>query len=199
MQSAGSVSHWIAQAKAGDEAALARLHRRYWPALVGLARQRLHGSPIPSDEEDIAQQAFVAFYQALKNQRLPKLENRHQCLALLSHIVACKVCNQVNHELTARKGGGRVQPGSAIVRLAEDSAGTPLQEAILKDCYQKYVGNIPENLRPIAELFLQGYTRAEMAEQMGCTERTIDRKLAIVRTYWQSIAEQCLTHDVADI
>lgn len=199
MSSVGSVSHWIAQAKQGDELALAKLHQRYWPALVGLARQRLHGSPIPSDGEDVAQQAFLAFYQAVKNQRVPKLVHRHQFLALLSHIISCKAFNQVTHERTARKGSGRVQQGSAIMRLAADSANSPLEEVILKDCYQKYVGNIPENLRPCAELFLQGYTRHEIAAQLGCTDRTVDRKLALVREYWQSIAQQCLTHDVSEI
>lgn len=197
MSTAGSVSQWIAQAKTGDELALAKLHQRYWPVLVGLARQRLHGSPIPSDEEDIAQQAFVGFYQAVKKGRVPKLTNRHQFLALLTHIISCKACNQIRHELTARKGDGRVHQGSAIIRLAEDSAWSPLQEAILKDCYQRYVGGIPENLRRFAELFLQGHARREIADQMGCTDRTVDRKLAIVRDYWQSIAEQCLTADIA--
>lgn len=199
MSTLGSVSHWIAQAKAGDEMALAKIHQRYWPALVGLARQRLHGSPIPSDEEDVAQQAFLGFYQAVKNQRVPMLVNRHQFLALLSHIISCKACNQVTHELTARKGSGRVQQGSAIMRLTEDSANSPLEEAILKDCYQKYVGNMPENLRPCAELFLQGYTRQEIAARMGCADRTVDRKLALVRAFWQSIAQQCLTHDISEI
>lgn len=197
MSSSGSVSHWIAQAKSGDEAALARLHQRYWPALVGLARQRLHGSPIPSDEEDVAQQAFVGFYEAIKRERVPKLENRHQFLALLSHIIACKVCNQVNRELTARKGGGRVQGGSNVMRLVEDSTYSPLHEAILKECYEKYVAGMPEGLRRFAELFLRGFTRQEIAERAGCAARTVDRKLVLVKAYWQSVARQCVTHDIS--
>ncbi len=197
VQSLGSVSHWIAQAKTGDEIALARLHQRYWPALVGLARQRLHGSPIPSDEEDVAQQAFWGFYEAVKCQRVPNLENRHQFLALLSHIVFCKACNQINHELTARKGGGRVQQLLPIAALVDDAAYSPLQEAILKDCYQRYVGAMPENLRPYAELFLQGYTRQEIAEQMNCADRTVDRKISLVKEYWRSIAYRCFTDDVS--
>lgn len=197
MTSAGSVSHWIAQAKAGDELALARLHRRYWPALVGLARQRLLGSPIPSDEEDIAQQAFFGFYEAIKRQRVPQLENRHQFLALLSHIIACKVYNQVNHELTARKGGGRVQSGAQLTTLVEDSAYSPLQEAILKECYEKYVVDMPESLRRHAELFLQGCTRQEIAEKLGCADRTVDRKIALVKEYWHAIARQIITDDIS--
>jgi DNA-directed RNA polymerase specialized sigma24 family protein len=72
-----------------------------------------------------------------------------------------------------------------------------LQEAILKESYERYVAGMPAGLRRHAELFLQGYTRQEMAERMGCAERTVDRKLALVRQYWQSIAEQCITRDVS--
>jgi len=194
----GSVSHWIAQAKEGDEQALARLHARYWPALVGLARQKLHDSPIPSDEEDIAQEAFLGFYQAVRRQRVPQLENRHQFLALLSHIIACKACNQIKHELTDRKGGGRNRAASAILELLEKSAHSPLQEVILKDCYQKYVTGMPDSLRNFAELFLQGYTRPEIAHQLGCAERTVDRKLALVKEYWLSVARRCILHDDSD-
>jgi DNA-directed RNA polymerase specialized sigma24 family protein len=197
VQSLGSVSHWIARAKTGDEMALARLHQRYWPALVGLARQRLRGSPIPSDDEDVAQQAFWGFYEAVKRQRVPNLENRHQFLALLSHIVFCKACNQVNHEVTARRRGDRVQEPLPIAALVDDAAYSPLQEAILKDCYQRYVGDMPENLRPYAELFLQGYTRQEIAGQMNCADRTVDRKIALVKVYWQSIAERCIDQDIS--
>jgi DNA-directed RNA polymerase specialized sigma24 family protein len=192
VSNAGSVSHWIAQAKAGDEQSLARLHARYWPALVGLARQKLRGSPISSDEEDIAQQAFLGFYQAVQRQRLPQLENRHQFLALLSHIIACKACNQINHERTARNGGGRSRIASVILELLEDSSYSPLQEAILKECYELYVADMPDSLRPFAELFLQGHTREAIAAQLGCAERTVDRKLALAKDYWKNVARQCL-------
>jgi DNA-directed RNA polymerase specialized sigma24 family protein len=196
---AGSVSGWIAQAKQGDELALTNLHRRYWPQLVALARQRLQASPIPSDEEDVAQQAFFGFYEAIKHQRVPRLENRHQFLALLSHIIACKACNRVRHELSQRKGSGRVRGEPGFIELIEDANHTPLQEAILRDCYQKYVGELPEGLRRYAELFLQGHTRQEIARQIGCVDRTVDRKIMLLKQYWQNVAERCVSHTLSSL
>lgn len=90
----GSVSMLIARLKDSDETALARLHQRYWPALVNLGRVKLRGAPIrAADEEDVAQKAFVGFDDSVRNNRVPDLSNRHELLALLSHIVACKAVN----------------------------------------------------------------------------------------------------------
>src|SRR6516165_12152504 len=116
MSSIGSVSVWIQQLQGGEETALAKLHTRYWPYLVGLARRKLGGTPRRAvDEEDVAQQAFWSFYQSLRAGRLLQLTNRHQLLALLSHITACQAANQIKHELgVLKRGRGRVQGESVL-------------------------------------------------------------------------------------
>jgi hypothetical protein len=43
--SSGSVTHWISQLRAGDQAAAQPLWERYFQQLVGLARQRLRDTP----------------------------------------------------------------------------------------------------------------------------------------------------------
>jgi RNA polymerase sigma factor (sigma-70 family) len=178
--------------RAGEEAALNQLHRRYWSALVELARARLRGTPGRCvDEEDIAQQAFWAFYQSLRAGRLPRLTNRHEFLALLTHIIACKAVNQIEQDATRKRGG---QPPQAL-RLADlaalaDGARTPLEDAVLRDCYQHYLDRLPDGLRPIAELYLASYTHREIAEQLGCVERTVERKIARILARWQEMAAQ---------
>src|SRR6516162_7558826 len=106
MSRIGSVSTWIEQLKAGDEAALGKLHARYWPYLVNLARRKLGETPRrATDEEDVAQQAFWGFYKSVRSGKLPQLTNRHQFLALLSHITGCHAANQIKHELGVQKHG----------------------------------------------------------------------------------------------
>jgi DNA-directed RNA polymerase specialized sigma24 family protein len=203
MPSAGSVSVWIEQLKAGEEAALGKLHARYWPYLVGLARRKLGDAPRrATDEEDVAQQAFWAFFQSLRAGRLPQLANRYQLLALLTHIIACQAANQIKHELGVQKrGGGRVQGESALAGTAPSGDGSrrgleqvadaglsPQEQALLDDCYQHYVGALPEHLRDYAELYLGGLTYQEIADRMGCTERTVDRKMALILAHWQALA-----------
>lgn len=190
MTSIGSVSRLIAQFKQGDEVALAQLHHRYWPALVNMARRRLKQAPITgADEEDVAQSALIGFCRTVQDQRAPQLENRHQLLALLSHIVACKAINQIKRSLAEKRGEGKVQSLTPIAMLASDPGATPQQEAILRDCYKKYVEELPGHLRDFAELHLAGLTNAEIAGRLGCVERTVERKLALLRAQWQGLPE----------
>jgi RNA polymerase sigma factor (sigma-70 family) len=209
MASAGSVSAWIDQLRAGDEAALAKLHARYWPFLVGLARRKLHGTPCrATDEEDVAQQAFWKFYEGLKAGRLPELANRHQLLALLTHIIACRAANQIKHEIgVQRRGGGRVRGESVLddpagsgetgrgLEQVEDPGLSPEEIALLQDSYQHYVQALPEKLRDFAELYLAGLTHQEIGDRLGCSERTVDRKLALIMARWQEMAAAGLSQD----
>lgn len=206
MASGGSVSAWLVQLKAGDEAALARLHARYWPRLVGLARRRLQGAPCrAADEEDVAQQAFWDFYRGVQAGRVPRLADRHDLLALLTHLVACRAVNQLKHELgTQKRGAGRVHDESALESLiAGDGPAHPLDRAagperpppelaLLNDCYRHYVSGLSDPLRDFAELYLAGCTHREIADRLGCVERTVERKIALLLRKWQEMAAESL-------
>lgn len=190
MSSSGSVTLWLGQLKEGEEAALGKLHDRYWPALVHLARKRLRGVPSrAADEEDVAQSAFWSFYRGLQTGRVPRLENRGDLMGLLTHIIACKAVNQIEHEVGVQKRStGRTQGDSVLNLLAADAEPTPLEHALLNDCYARYMSALPGKLRAVAELYLAGCTHMEIADQLGCVERTVKRKIALVLEKWQKIA-----------
>src|SRR5438105_426196 len=77
MSSAGSVSHWIAQLKAGDQAAAQPLWEAYYRQLVERAHQKLHGTPRrAADEEDVVLSAFDSFCRAAAHGRFPRLLDR---------------------------------------------------------------------------------------------------------------------------
>jgi RNA polymerase sigma factor (sigma-70 family) len=189
----GSVSQWISQLRAGEDEALAKLHRRYWPVLLRLARRKLQVLPNrAADEEDVAQEAFWGFYRSFKRGRLPVLRNRTDLLALLTIITARKAATLIERE-TARKRGGSIAPAHATpLDQLQDSDPTPQQEALLHDCYEQYMSRLPENLRPFAERFLSGLTYREIAQQMNCSERTVERKIPLVLELWQNMAADSL-------
>jgi RNA polymerase sigma factor (sigma-70 family) len=188
MSSGGSVSAWIGQLHRGEESALGKLHARYWPCLVALARKRLRGAPgRAADEEDVAQEAFWDFYRGLQAGRVPRLANRHDLLALLTHLVTCRAVNQIKHEAVQKRGGGQVRGGSGLDELLTPGQ-SPDDRPILEDLYHHYVNGLPERHRELAELYLAGCTHKEIAAQLGCVERTVERKLALILKKWQDMA-----------
>jgi RNA polymerase sigma factor (sigma-70 family) len=189
MSSGGSVTAWIQQLKKGEAAALAKLHARYWCSLVAIARKRLEGTPQrASDEEDVAQEAFWSFYRSLKAGRVPRLDHRDDLLALLTHIIACRAANQIHHEVGVQKrDAGAVEGESVLEELSNAVEPTPLEQAVLNDCYQHYLGRLPENHRDFAELWLAGYTHKEIAERLGFVERTVERKIARILAQWREL------------
>jgi RNA polymerase sigma factor (sigma-70 family) len=201
MTSRGSVSAWIGQLKAGEDAALAKLHERYWPRLVSLARRKLLGTPRrAADEEDVAQEAFWDFYRSLQAGRIPRLSNRHDLMALLTHLVACRGANQIKREVgVLKRGAGRLCDEAALdgarqggLRDAPAAGHSPLEQALLHDCYRRYVDGLSDNLREFAELYLAGCTHKEIAARLGCVERTVERKMALILRKWQEMAVESL-------
>lgn len=203
MSSIGSVSIWIQRLKAGEETALAELHKRYWMFLVRLARRKLGTAPrMAMDEEDVAQQAFLGFYTSLKAGRLPKLNNRQDLLALLTHITACQASNQIRNEFgTDRRGRGMVRDEAALEVEANQGERRrlenfecddvlPDEQAILNDCYEQYVHSLPPELEAIAERYLAGWTHKQIAQEADRTERTIERKLSLIYARWRRLAER---------
>jgi DNA-directed RNA polymerase specialized sigma24 family protein len=197
MSSADSVTAWLGRLRAGDDTALAQLHQRYWPVAVALARQRLQGAPVRGpDEEEVAQSAFWGLYQAIREHRTPCLEHRHHLLALLSTIVACKAINLVKREVAQKRGGAQARAGAALAALVADDSYTPLQQAMLRDCYDHFLNALPAGLRSYAERHLAGYTHKEIGAQLGKVERTVERKLALVLARWRELAADSINQDV---
>ena len=77
MNSAGSVTLYLQQLKAGQQAALQKLWEVYFGRMVGLARKRLQGAPCQMEEgEDAALSAFHSFCDRVGRGQFPKLVDR---------------------------------------------------------------------------------------------------------------------------
>ena len=190
----GSVTRLIPQLQAGDPAAVQRLWERYFRQLVGLARTKLLDAPLRlADEEDVALSAIDSFCRRAEQGHFPDLKDRDGLWALLVVLTARKVTDLLRHHQREKRGGGMVQGDSAL-RPAEGGSGaggfdelpgddpTPLEAALLAEEVEALLAQLGDPvLRQVAVWKLEGYTNAEIAARLGCSEPTVERRLAIIR------------------
>src|SRR5215469_6728517 len=116
-ESGRSVTRWLESLKLGDAAAAQELWRRYFQALVRLARDRLRGAPrAVADEEDAALSAFDSFVRGAACNRYPRLDDRDDLWRLLVVITERKALDQAQRERRQKRGGGKIL---GILELAD--------------------------------------------------------------------------------
>jgi DNA-directed RNA polymerase specialized sigma24 family protein len=189
----GSVTRWIADLKAGENAAVQPLWERYFACMVELARTRLRASrnkDAGSDEEDAALSAFDSLCAGLARGRFPQLSDREDLWRLLVVITTRKVQAQARRQLRQKRGGGLVKPASDIAGPEDDdllaeavgSEPTPEFAALVAEEYRRLLERLDDDvLRRVAILRMEGYTGDEIAAQLGCARRTVARQVALIR------------------
>jgi DNA-directed RNA polymerase specialized sigma24 family protein len=188
------VTALISHLQVGDHAAAQPLWDRYYPRLVGLARERLRGtSRRVADEEDVALSAFDSFCRGAEQGRFPQLKDRDGLWALLVLITVRKCADLVKYNLRERRGGGQVHGDSAFAGRDGDGGAGGLDEIASDDPSPDIAAQLAEELqglldrlgsdelRSIAVWKLEGHTNAEIAERLGCAGVSVERRLRLIR------------------
>jgi DNA-directed RNA polymerase specialized sigma24 family protein len=188
----GSVTWLIGNLKAGDESAAQQLWQRYFHRLVHLARSRLRSARRAGaieDEEDAALSAFDSFCRGATADRFPQLVDRDDLWRLLVVLTVRKVCGQIERQSADKRGGDRLLGEAALINASLDRLAahepSPEMAALLVDEYRRLRNGLrTDALRQVLDLRLEGYTREEIAERLGCAERAVKRKLDAIREAW---------------
>ena len=192
-----SVTHWIAALESGDEEAARALWQRYFDSLVKVARQQLDGAPRRvADEEDVALSVFRCLCEGAAGGRFGKLSDRDDLWRLLVSITVQKAIDQRRRLAAKRRGGGKVRgdsvfanaggasPHAGLDRIASDE---PTQEllALLAEQHELLLRSLTdETLRRTALLRMEGRTNEEIAQRLGITPRSVERKMQRIRSRW---------------
>jgi len=187
MSDSNNVSNWIDQVKRGDSAAANQIWQHYFDRLVRSVRRRLdRQNRAVSDEEDIVLSVFDSFYAAAENGRFPDLSDRDDLWRLLLRMSARKVIDKQRHDRRRRRGGDvqihSLGGGDETIIQAIGEEPSPEMVLMMQESVEQLFSHLGVGqLRELAVAKLEGNSNAELAQRFECSERTIERRLHLIR------------------
>jgi RNA polymerase sigma factor (sigma-70 family) len=178
----GSITGILDAFSRGDNGAVRKIWERYLPRMMRLANRVLgHRSRRVVDEQDVADSAFASFWRRTREGEFPFLRDRDDLWALLSTITTRKALAQIRKESAEKRGGGT--PTASLNDVAEPGAVVAYAEIDLF-CEELLERLGEDELRAIALLRLMGFSNPEIAEELDCSLRRIERKLQLIKREW---------------
>ena len=206
MTTHGSVTQLVGDLRSDDPAVRNRAAQliwdRYFSRLLEEARKHL-GRKVRRrvDEEDVLQSMYKSF--CLRRQRGEfDLANRDALWGLLAKITLNKTRNAANHALRGKRDINLERPIPVdddaesdrwVLEQMESTEPSPEQAAILKEVGERWQEALADpdladpDLQQIRSWLLEGYTYREIAYKLGCVERTVQRKVALIRDILRSV------------
>jgi DNA-directed RNA polymerase specialized sigma24 family protein len=190
--SSDAVSSWINQLADRNQQAAEQLWQHVAVRLQDFAAQKLDVQTRRHyDEQDAANSAFHSLCHGLADGRL-EAQNRDALWGLLAVITSRKISAQQRHFNRQKRGGGAVRGESAFAEFGDAGinaiAGnqSPPDElaAVSESCAQLLDALPDDTMKRIVLLKFQAATNAEIASELNCTERTVERKLERIRRIW---------------
>ncbi|MEM7313935.1 MAG: ECF-type sigma factor [Planctomycetota bacterium] len=195
--SALSVTRWISGLKLGDERAISLLWEYLNRRMVNLARTKVSPTVRATyDEEDVALSAFDALCTAMRDGRYVEVVDRDQLWRLLAVFVLNKARDRNIHENRFRRGGGvKKFDVDEFIGSIQCEGYSPEEElAMREDCEALLKSLRKPEVQAVALLKLEGFTNEEIGQQLGCTRRAVQRRLAIIRDLWTDHATETLSY-----
>lgn len=184
--------------------------RRFSEPMRRIARRRMRGNELPvGDEEDVAISVFRVFFRGVGEGRFERLGSGQQAFALLSRLTIDKTIDLIRFHKARRRcpdgahdslgGDDQERDGVRARRAASQRIGTESLLAQIADKRQSSADSVVEwkeefdrlvvslseqTLQRIVTLKLQGYSNEEIAGDLGCVTRTVERKLEMIRRFW---------------
>jgi RNA polymerase sigma factor (sigma-70 family) len=198
-QGEGSITRWIADLKSGRDSAAPHLWERYFERLVRLARKRLRKdrrARTVEDEQDAALSAFDSFCRGVDRGRFSRLTDRDDLWRLLVVITVRKALDQIERQGAAKRGSDRLVGEFPLFDDGDDPGCDPLDRFLSSEPTPEFAAMINDQHRwlrdalrdatlcQVLDLRLEGYSREEIAERLGCAVSSVKRKLDVIRQTW---------------
>ena len=124
---------------------------------------------------------FRNLWQGAEAGRFPGLRNRQNLWPLLVVLTLRRVHDLLRYE--KRRGGGDV-PDELDHLISEEP--TPEFAAIMAENVTRLFDLLDPVLKQVAQGKLEGRDNAEIARALCCSQRTVERKLQVIRRIWDA-------------
>jgi DNA-directed RNA polymerase specialized sigma24 family protein len=153
--------------------------------------------PVPrqvADEEDVALSVMDYLCRGAQQGRFDQISDRDELWRLLFTITAHKIVEKTRHAARQKRGGGQIrneaslcQDGDGKIDAIASDEPTPELLVEMDDEYRHLMEMLDEpSLQKAASLRLQSWTNEEIADRLGITRRSVERKLNRVRLIWSA-------------
>ena len=187
-----AITGWINQLADRNQQAAEQLWQHVAVRLQDFAAQKLDVQTRRHyDEQDAANSAFHSLCHGLADGRL-EAQNRDALWGLLAVITSRKISAQQRRIHRQKRGSGAVRGESGFVDLGaaginavvgDQSPPDELAE-VSESCAQLLDALLDDTMKRIVLLKFQRATNGEIASELKCTERTVERKLERIRRIW---------------
>ena len=160
--------------------------------LLGLARSRIRKSCRQvADEEDIANDVFMDFYEDAKKGRFEELHHRDELWRLLLVITHHRAVDHARHFGRQK----RTPPEASLERLFDSSSSDfdalesreppPELMTLVDDQIDLLLNQLRTDvLRQVALFYLEGQDSESISKRLQLSQRTVQRKIKLIRSKW---------------
>lgn len=193
----GSITHLIGEFHQGSQTAFGALFQRFFPGSVTRLQRRL-GPAYPGIDgaEDVALSVFRRLWQTVEEARplAGDLTDRLSLLRILTLLTEQKLreswrtdfrqCRDVRR--TVRESDQAGEPDDALSLADTPALGRPPEwDVVFLDLLAHLLGLLTERQQTIVLNKMAGRSAREIAEDLGCSERSIERQLSEIRDRWR--------------
>lgn len=200
----GSVSILISKVKEGDEDSVRELWNRYSGALVRSAQTRISKQVAAKvDSEDLAQSVFFAIYRGAVEDKFDQLNDRAGFWTLVLAITRRKAVDRIRNLTAAKRGGAAAMRasqeavGESVANIVDRALSREVDPQVEVECedlleslkQQLDIEDASGMLTRVAMSRIAGLSVKEIAAELDRTERTVERKLSLIRSLWSESIE----------
>ncbi len=158
--------------------------------LVIVARKQMRDlPPRMKDEEDIAISAIKSYFRCVEKGKFELQEDGFGLLPRLS-LIAIRKCADLAAYLKAQKRDvARVTDAEIDEIVGRDASPSSIVEQ--EEGRQRLLEALPDDrLRQMARWKMEGYKNKEIAEELGCVERSVERGIGTIRKAWKEFVKK---------